>query len=96
MIKIKMMTSKGNNSTTPSGIDIFELPRILILRLKNARFVVNRSEFREIAPTNGTFSNSCEEGNRLVRLLTSPMIIELDMTFDLGRGRQDQDRSESI
>lgn len=82
MIKIKTMTSKGNNSTTPRGMDIFELPRIFILRLKNARFVVNLSEFLEIAPTNRTLPNSCDEGNRLVRLLTKPMIVELDVTFD--------------
>ena len=69
---IKIITIQGNRSTAPRGIDIFELPFKRIRRRKKANLGVIRSLWRETSSREGRLG---EEGIRLTRFWTSPMLV---------------------
>ena len=68
IMRIRIITSKGNNKTTPNGIDIFELPFNRILRRKKANLGDNRSCCLDNFSIPGTFSRLSADGSLLVRL----------------------------
>ena len=72
-MRISIITIKGNNNTTPRGIDIFEFPFNRILRRKKA----NRGDIRsccfDSVSIPGTFSRPSEEGSLLARLWNRPI-----------------------
>lgn len=77
---IKIITISGNKSTTPNGIDIFELPFKRILLLKNANLGKIRSFRRLISSRDGRLG---EEGIRFANFCTSP-IDAADTLEDVG------------
>ena len=68
---IKSTTAKGKNSTTPSGIDILELPFTRIRLLKNDNLAVKRCFSLENSSKDGKLG---DEGNCLIKSRTTPIV----------------------
>ena len=81
----------GNKSTTPSGIDILELPLRRILLWKNANRGVIRSRCREMSPRDGNFSREGrfgEDGIRLAIVCTIPIAVTVQQRPRVASTRQ--------
>ena len=72
--RIRAMTMHGNRRTTPSGIEMDELPRMRIRRRKKASRGEMRSRWREMSSREGRLG---DDGMRLTRSCTRPIGAEV-------------------
>ena len=75
--RMRMMTRHGKSRTTPSGMEILELPRSRIRRRKKANRGVRYSRCWERLLTAGSFSREVKlrgEGSRFASFCTNPIV----------------------
>ena len=73
IMRISIMTSKGNSSTTPRGIDILEFPFNRILRWKKSSLGAIRSCCFDRVSNPGTFSRLSADGSLLLNCSRTPI-----------------------